>query len=212
MQQGRVTLDADHNEQTAIELHHLRTLARDVIGPYAAPAGADGGFVLATDASGVFTIGKRRYYIDGILVENGTDNCTYKTQPDFPVPAADALLKALAAGTNAEGSVSFWIYLDAWERHVTPIEDDSIREKALGGPDTCTRAKVAWQVKALPLTAELRRKLAAAEQTTTTQINDLWTKKAQLEKQFQAVAATDTPKKTALRKKRAVKKTPGKSG
>jgi hypothetical protein len=37
-----------------------------------------------------------------------------------------------------------------WERHVTWIEDDSIREPALGGPDTCTRAKVTWQVKALP--------------------------------------------------------------
>ncbi len=192
MQQGRVTLDADHNEQAAIELHHLRTLARDVIGPYAAPAGADGGFVLATDASGGFTIGKGRYYIDGILVENDTDHCTYKTQPDFPVPADDALLKAIAGSANAEGSLSFWIYLDAWEHHVTPIEDDAIREKALGGPDTCTRAKVAWQVKALPLTAELRRKLAAAEQTTTTQTNDLWTKKAQLEKQFQTVATTDT--------------------
>jgi hypothetical protein len=37
-----------------------------------------------------------------------------------------------------------------WERHVSWIEDDSIREPALGGPDTCSRAKVVWQVKALP--------------------------------------------------------------
>jgi hypothetical protein len=34
-----------------------------------------------------------------------------------------------------------------WERHITTVEDDSIREKALGGPDTATRTKVVWQVK-----------------------------------------------------------------
>jgi hypothetical protein len=38
-------------------------------------------------------------------------------------------------------------YLDVWERHITSIEDADIREKALGGPDTATRAKVLWQVK-----------------------------------------------------------------
>ena len=32
MQQGRVQLDADWNEQSAILLHFLRSLARDVIG------------------------------------------------------------------------------------------------------------------------------------------------------------------------------------
>ncbi len=196
MQQGRVTLDADHNEQTAIELRYLRTLARDVIGPYAAPAGADGGFALAVDANGVFTISQGRYYVDGILVENDTDNCTYKTQPDFPVPADDALLAAMTGNTDA--SQSFWVYLDVWERHITPIEDDSIREKALGGPDTCTRAKVTWQVKALPLTPQLTKVLAAAEQKVIAQIDALWTKKAQLEKQFQA--ATDTATQVSLLK------------
>jgi len=146
MQQGRVALDADHNEQTAILLRYMRMLARDIIGPYAAPAGADGGFLLAMDANNDFTISKGRYYVDGILVENDTDNCTYKHQPDFPVPADDALSVALAE--KAKANHSFLIYLDVWERHITPIEDDSIREKALGGPDTCTRAKVVWQVKA----------------------------------------------------------------
>jgi hypothetical protein len=34
MQQGRVQLDADWNEQQSIVLHFLRTLARDLIGPH----------------------------------------------------------------------------------------------------------------------------------------------------------------------------------
>ena len=42
---------------------------------------------------------------------------------------------------------NYAVYLDVWERHVTYLDDDRIREVALGGPDTATRAKVVWQVK-----------------------------------------------------------------
>jgi len=34
MQQGRVQLDADWNEQTSILLHYLQNLAADLIGPH----------------------------------------------------------------------------------------------------------------------------------------------------------------------------------
>ena len=34
MQQGRVQLDADWNEQTSIVLHYLQALASDIIGPF----------------------------------------------------------------------------------------------------------------------------------------------------------------------------------
>jgi photosystem II stability/assembly factor-like uncharacterized protein len=43
MQQGRVQLDADWNEQQAINLHYLETLAKDVIGPCGAPPDEQGG-------------------------------------------------------------------------------------------------------------------------------------------------------------------------
>jgi hypothetical protein len=45
----------------------------------------------------------------------------------------------------------YLIYLDVWERHITYLEDErfpSIREVALGGMDSATRAKIVWQVKA----------------------------------------------------------------
>src|SRR3954462_8197246 len=80
MQQGRVTLDADHNEQTAILLHYLRTLARDLIGPYAAPS-EHSGFVLSRGEDENLHIGPGRYYVDGILVEN-EKSCTYSAQLD----------------------------------------------------------------------------------------------------------------------------------
>ena len=141
-QQGRVTVDADPNEQTAILLHYLRTLARDLIGPYAAPI-ENAGFNLIFDATNAdLLIGAGRYYVDGILVENDTI-CDYHAQPDYPLPADDPLAAEIA---KPSGEV-FWLYLDVWERHITCIEADFIREKALNGPDTCTRAKVIWQVK-----------------------------------------------------------------
>jgi hypothetical protein len=141
-QQGRVYVDADWNEQTSILLHYLRTLAMDLIGPYAAPV-VGGGFTLKADADGL-KIGAGRYYVDGILVENETE-CLYTQQPYSALPADDAFAKNITAKADA----SYWVYLDVWERHVTSLEDDSIREAALGGPDTCSRAQVAWQVRAL---------------------------------------------------------------
>jgi hypothetical protein len=68
---------------------------------------------------------------------------SYLTQPDLPNPPD--LTKVLAA-PNTSGLV----YLDVWERLITSIEDDSIREVALNGPDTCARTRVVWQAKVLP--------------------------------------------------------------
>ena len=140
-QQGRVTLDADPNEQAAILLHLLRSMARDLIGPYAAPR-EEGGFQIMGAPHGGLSIGQGRYYVDGIMVENEAD-CAYDAQPDYPLPADDALLAEL---TKATGQV-LWLYLDVWERVVTPIDAPRIREVALGGPETALRAKVVWQVK-----------------------------------------------------------------
>lgn len=148
MQQGRVTLDADPNEQTAILLHCIRTLARDVIGPHAGPT-VGLGFTIRPDPQTGFTIGAGRYYVDGILCENEAP-CGYASQPDYTPPPDDALLKELKDLTGQ----LFGLYLDVWERHITHLDTENIREKALGGPDTCTRAKVVWQVKALPLKIE----------------------------------------------------------
>ncbi|HEX5688033.1 MAG TPA: DUF6519 domain-containing protein [Ideonella sp.] len=152
-QQGRVALDADSNEASAILLHHLRMLTRDLFGAGGGPP--DSGFTLSLDKSSqpaTLSLGPGHYYVGGILCENEqwTD---YADQPDhIPAPpvnneGGDALLAWLAQPTTNE---AFWVYLDVWERHVSWIEDDSIREPALGGPDTCSRAKVVWQVKALP--------------------------------------------------------------
>ncbi len=146
MQQGRVQLDADWNEQTSILLHYLRTLAVDLRGTHWGPAkiaGADNTAFAIVPLPGVedkddFSIGSGRYYVDGILCEAETAT-RYRNQGEFRIDEPDELERGLALA-----------YLDVWERHLTFLEDDRIREVALGGPDTATRAKVVWQVKVIP--------------------------------------------------------------
>ena len=152
MQQGRVQLDSDWNEQVSILLHYMRTLAADLIGPHGGPTGPPNGhpnegtgFCIDFE-NGEMTIGPGRYYVDGILCENPerTDEegdrveVTYGTQPFYPLSEDEADLPPVG---------SLLVYLDVWEQHVTAVEDTGIREVALGGPDTTTRARVVWQVK-----------------------------------------------------------------
>jgi len=211
MQQGRVQLDADWNEQAAILLHYLQTLAADVIGPHGGPplpGFSVREFPAAISAPGNFLLSSGRYYVDGILCENEGERIsvapvaahgdqiqvaswtvdsiefatgqylelvnaasppasmivqvtgitqatstvtldqtvtafapvslrrtiTYLTQPDLPAPTALAVNNYTA-------------YLDVWERLVTYVEDDAIREVALNGSDTAARSKVVCQVK-----------------------------------------------------------------
>jgi hypothetical protein len=133
-QQGRVDIDADWNEQGAITSHRVETEAVDVIGPCGAPVG-DAGFVLTAVSSGTnINISAGRAYADGILCENEAD-VLITNQPDLPnftLPTTAGIYIA---------------YLEVWLRHIISLDDESIREVALGGPDTCTRAKTIWQVK-----------------------------------------------------------------
>jgi hypothetical protein len=168
MQQGRVQLDADWNEQADILVHYLRTLAADLIGPHGGP-GDSFAIEKLTDEDGNsiphnFVIRQGHYYVDGILCDNNQDvtfqgepnaEPPYPSQPDYPLPQN----VQLADGDHL-------IYLDVWERHISYLEDEdehgdepSIREVALGGADTATRAMVVWQVKTWHITGEREAQL-----------------------------------------------------
>ena len=76
----------------------------------------------------------------------------YAEQPNLP------------AAPDMTGDGIYLAYLDVWERHVSYLEDEQgdepgIREVALGGADTATRARVVWQVKTLKLSARQMREL-----------------------------------------------------
>jgi hypothetical protein len=132
-QQGRVDLDSDWNEQGAISDHRVETETLDVVGQSGAPVG-NAGFLVTADSSGkTLAISAGRAYVDGILCENETA-LALTAQPDLPgfqLPTAPGIYVA---------------YLRVWLRHIVALDDPHIREDALGGPDTCSRAKTVWQV------------------------------------------------------------------
>src|SRR5579862_4816800 len=68
-QQGRVQLDADMNEQAAILLHYVQTLAADLIGPAGGPQSNLGFAVTAAPNPDDFHIGFGNYYVNGLLCQ-----------------------------------------------------------------------------------------------------------------------------------------------
>jgi hypothetical protein len=154
MQQGRVQLDADWNEQSDIANYLTATTTDDTIGPCGAPENFSA-FHVVTDVkdlttqekklpqnahatplskAGDFFLSAGHYYVNGILCEND-QIVAFSAQPDLP-------------GATPPGKAGLYVvYLDVWLRHITAIDDPHLREVALGGPDTTTRARTIWQVK-----------------------------------------------------------------
>lgn len=190
MQQGRVQLDADWNEETSVVRHYLQTLAKDLVGTHGGPSENCGFEIVplwsAKPSNWDFAICCGHYYVDGILceaeaptttivrVERSAEKpetrrnskhvwiksgekieklqkdkteyrqvTTYNEQPDYPLPESEKL--------SPSAAFPCLVYLDVWERHITYIEDDSIREVALGGADTATRSKTVWHVRTCAL-------------------------------------------------------------
>src|SRR6266516_4272726 len=128
MQQGRVQLDADWNEQTDLLLYALRRLVTDLVGPHWGtfdfdvdlPSGGSTGGIKAnsidpnsfkiyqlkvggTVQDHDFSIERGHYYVDGILAENGEGTAYQKQEPKQLIPKDDQYL----------------VYLDVWERQIT---------------------------------------------------------------------------------------------
>jgi Family of unknown function (DUF6519) len=153
-QQGRADLDSDWNEQSAITAERLRRLTLDLIGEFAVPLAPNeiiadnstalqiGGLTSGPGSVVDFTIGRGLVYAGGLPLRFAED-ITYRDQPGYPEP------ESLPASGN------LLVYLESWEKTVTFIDDESIREPALGGPDTCLRLKAIGQVKAL-IAGEIR--------------------------------------------------------
>lgn len=154
MQQGRVMLDADWNEQVELLDRRLRAEIVDTLGRCVTSAETPDAFLIAL-AAGKLTIAPGRAYVHGILAENhgaappeydpvlgelrGTAPIDYDAQPYLPNAGAVAPLPS---------SGTYVAYLDVWEREVTYLEDPELVEKAIA-LDTSARLQVAWQVRLL---------------------------------------------------------------
>ncbi|MGX5208026.1 DUF6519 domain-containing protein [Streptomyces violaceus] len=171
-QQGRVQLDADLNEQAAIQLHQARSLAADLIGPHGGPRDAAGfriEYVGGKHEIDTLIVHGGRYYVDGILCDADrpaagvpvTDEDSEESAPEPPEhwtywDQPDAFRDPEKPGDRlpSPAQTPFLVYLNVWERSVSAAEDPALREVALGAamPDTAARVKVVWQVLALSLT------------------------------------------------------------
>jgi Family of unknown function (DUF6519) len=153
-QQGRVTLAAERNAQIDILLHQIRALAVDLVGPYGTPAALDTagkpipgpGFAIGppTVPGTLFDIGPGHYWVRGRLCAldppvDPQHPTSYTTQADYSTPDPPT------TGTHLA-------YLDVWERPMSAAEDPTLLEPALGGPDSCSRTKLVFQVRLHDLT------------------------------------------------------------
>jgi hypothetical protein len=200
MQQGRVQLDADWNEQLDIEQYHTHTESTDVIGQSGAPRAVNDGnsFKITIPTSGTdIQIDWGRIYVEGLLCELEQPT-TYLTQPQYPLPDTSMFIPLTGsppsppnAGRLSNGT--YIAYLDAWQREVNYLDDPQIQEVALGGADTAIRLQTAWQVKLLRVSTNLNN----ADNCSTT-VYPAWTTLTQapsgkLNVQTKQVSATQDP-------------------
>jgi len=132
-QQGRMITDADWNELQSIAKQRLDDALKDAIG---SGVPAEGGLTINADSSsGTLTINPGRIYAGGLAgIVLGPGPVDYTQQPDFPH----------APRSFGRGDI---VYADVWERTVSFLEDEGMRDPALGGPDTCTRTQTMVQIK-----------------------------------------------------------------
>jgi hypothetical protein len=126
-QQGRVQLDSDANEQTAIILDWLRHLACDFIGPFGGHVTRAGFHVQRRDQD--LTLSRGHYYVYGLRCDIAEEGRLVEMTalPDPP----------------------FLVQLLVWERTVSAVTDPDLLEPALGlsRPDTTVRSQVVWVVE-----------------------------------------------------------------
>jgi Family of unknown function (DUF6519) len=137
-QQGRVTLEADVNEEAVIASEALRYETIDIVGPTGTP---DNGYLVSVDANGNLTVGPGIMYVGGWRMRF-TQPVPVANQPEWidQPPFVEAQNKQSL----------FIIALLVSEQEVQAVEDQALREVALGGPDTAARTRLMQHIVAVP--------------------------------------------------------------
>jgi uncharacterized protein DUF6519/centrosomal CEP192-like protein len=165
MQQGRVQLDSDWNEWLAEFARRIQAGTLDILGLAGVPSSTPYGFKINAfqDASGNhITIGAGRIYVDGLLAENhglvaqAQWDSTLAEWSGAPPRASefdiDYTSQPYLPGATISGNGPFLVYLDVWQREVTPLEDSKLVDQAVG-VDTTGRLQTVWQVKLLNISS-----------------------------------------------------------
>jgi hypothetical protein len=147
-QQGRVSLDADANEQRAIDEYLRRTEIVDAIGAVGGPSGKAGFKITVEDST--IRISGGRYYVQGLLCEGTATD--YMDQPFLISPS---VTDAEYLDELAQGNIdAICLELQVWQRLVTALDDPCLLEPALGQADTTARLQTVWRVVASPIQSQ----------------------------------------------------------
>jgi hypothetical protein len=138
-QQGRVTLEADVNEEAVIASEALRYETIDIIGPTGTP---DNGYLVSVDAAGNLTVGPGIMYVGGWRMRF-RQPVSVANQPEWIDQPPQAWTQNPKVGL-------YVIALLVTEQEVQAVEDQALREVALGGPDTAARTRLMQHIVAVP--------------------------------------------------------------
>lgn len=137
MQQGRVLTDDDWNENERIDKEIQRVTNSEIIGSFGT---SNDGFKienLRLDSGLInFDILPGTLYLGGLRLEL-EEMETYRLQKDWL--QQPALLNG--SPDISESEQYDLVYLETWQQAVSAVEDSSLFEVALGGPDTTTRVR-----------------------------------------------------------------------
>lgn len=171
LQQGRVILDSDWNEQVQIQQYRTHAQTNDVIGKCGVPKGTNA-FQISVIGNGTnLQIHPGRIYVNGLLCELTENTITYFSQPYYPNPATDVFNLIGSPPSSPPTSPpstrlndgNYIVYIDAWQRERTYLDDPLIQEVALGEADTASRLQTVWQIKLLPVNQIIDCKTDPAE-------------------------------------------------
>lgn len=138
VQQGRVTLEADVNEQAFIASEALRLETIDLVGPTGTP---DDGYLVSIDANGDIIVGPGIMYVGGWRMRF-TQPVPINNQPEWIDQQLFTVEKRLRG--------NYVIGLLVSEQEVQAVEDQALREVALGGPDTAARTRLMQHIVSVP--------------------------------------------------------------
>lgn len=131
------------------------------------PAGAEVWLFLLEQDEGAgdeptFWVAPGSYHVDGLIADahggGAFPSVSFPPAAGFPweeSPPGDAPLAGLLAPAPIATGSRLVAYLEAFERHVSHVEDPGIQEEALGASDTTARAQLVGQVKLATIAGSL---------------------------------------------------------
>ncbi|MGB3300222.1 MAG: DUF6519 domain-containing protein [Phormidesmis sp.] len=192
MQQGRLQIDADWNEQADINAYLREAQALDMLVSEPASQAAEALILRGSSENRATMAAAPRTRPEGEnadVFENFRLDPNPEARENEKKQGADIAIapghiyvdgvlcelttplsylnqpdypNAAAADLKEEGP--YLAYLDVWQRHVTALDDPEIRERALTSvPDTATRVKTMWQIKLMPLSQDSKQGISLDE-------------------------------------------------